>query len=107
MDIDKHNIHAEKLINVEKDHKQKVEDLVKSVKSLEKLRWIRFSRDLDEIKDRYNSLVLDIILQYVNVFKTNTLDENLYSIKTIKFSEFCNNTFDEVYEHFEKINGLE
>ena len=94
-------------MDIEKEHKQKVQDLVTSVQSSGKLRWMRFSRDLDEIKDNYNSLVLDIILQYVIAFKTNNLDENLYSIKTIHFSEFCNSTFDHVYEHFEKINGLE
>lgn len=104
--IDKRNLYAKKLISLKDEHIAKVDNLVINIKKSDKLNWKKFSEDLDEIKQEYNGLIQGLISGYMNDFK-QILNENLYSDKTIEFSDYCNKKFDEVYNEFEERDSIE
>lgn len=103
---ERYNVYAENLENLEKEYKQKVEDLITSVKNCDLLYWRSFSRNLDDIKEQYKGYLLGLILQYNLEFKVNRY-ENIYPEKVKSFSTLCNDTFDEIYNYYEKLNRLQ
>lgn len=104
--LDSYNFYANKLIEIEKIHKQMVIDLVNSKKKSDFLYWIKFSRELDHIKDLYRNNIIDILMSFRDEFKLLNISNTIISDKMKDFGEMCNTKFDEIYDYFESINGL-
>lgn len=103
--LKRQNLYSQNLLEHDTDYNQKIDELIRKTKLQEKLNWRSFSRQLEEIKDNYKNYLLGLVLQYNLEFKVNVYGD-VYTERVNKFSKLCYKTFDDVYELFEKTNGL-
>lgn len=92
------------LLELETKHKKEVTDLVTKTKTIEKLIWRNFSRDLDDIYENYKGETLAVAIDYVFKNKGSILDE--VNIKRDEFKKFCNSKFKETCDYFEESGKL-
>lgn len=98
--IEKHNIFANQLIDLDKNYYDKVAELVRNVRKNVKLDWIEFSRSLDDIRYEYQDLILKTVIEYKIKVNNELVFYNVTSERNKKFKDFCNIIFDEVYYEF-------
>lgn len=89
---------------LEEEHKIKVENLIKKVKSSKTIVWVKFSRDLDDIYSEFIASTLAVVIDEMLKSKVSVLDE--ITVKRQEFKKYCNETFDTTYDYFLNINGL-
>lgn len=105
MDVDRNELYVQKLKDLDLEYNQKIEDLITQVNKSDKLPWIKFSRDLQEIKEDYKGYILGLVLGY-NLETNTNIYEEVYTPRVKSLTTLCNDTFDKIYEQFEKTNGI-
>jgi predicted phage-related endonuclease len=103
--IQRYNLYVQKLQNLDSEYYQKIKDLENTSNKFDKLFPRKLSRELDEIKDDYKGYLFGLVLSYNLEFKVDVY-EDVYTERVKTFTKLCNKTFDELYEKFEKVNGL-
>ena len=107
-----HNRCANLIRETEKEYYLKIENLILDIKKNDVLFWRRFSQDLGMIKLEYDTKIYKIGYNYIIDTKIEPNPDNIERVfddvtEVIKkFKNFCDDTFDKIYNEYDKTKGL-